>query len=513
MIVGAGIAVAALFLGGVEYVESRIAVAGRVLSFECPDVDDDRRGDLVVVTAEQGKRSILLYRQTAGFGFGVEPDWRWTLPAEVVAAGFADVREDPGRELLLLSSGGLYSLSTSRASVRDNLRREIEAEVFPEIADPGALARFDWVVDLDGDGREEILLPTRDALLVFARRAANDPSSSDGASGFVLTDSIPLVAEVERPSGNIRLGIGSSAVETDERQLPRTMFPGAPTTFPLQESDRMLSQSVSLDAPRLIDFDGDGNVDAVRLSGPRIRVRRGLPGGRFKKTEDEAIDIAAQGGKLELHDMNGDGLPDVVVIDEDGDGLSREFVVKVFHNQGGGVVESEPSSLLKFQGSQVSFHFVDANGDGHLDLVATHLQLPTGLGSLTQVYLDTSVLLYLGSEREGLSRKADARFDRRLRPEQLQRILETFVLDMDGDYNGDGLKDLLSIRDDGLVQIRGLEASGDGVAFADQPMSVYQPSSPVRAVVPCWISRDKVSDLVLRHESGLTIFVSREDGR
>ena len=95
-----------------------------------------------------------------------------------------------------------------------------------------------------------------------------------------------------------------------------------------------------------------------------------------------------------------------------------------------------------------------------------------------------------------------------LRPEELSRILELLVVDLSADFDGDGLRDLLNIRPDGLVEIRPLVASAGGIAFASEASSVYLPPAPVRDAWPCWLTRDGIADLVLRHEDALTVFVS-----
>ncbi|MBL8767013.1 MAG: hypothetical protein JNL94_06605, partial [Planctomycetes bacterium] len=82
-----------------------------------------------------------------------------------------------------------------------------------------------------------------------------------------------------------------------------------------------------------------------------------------------------------------------------------------------------------------------------------------------------------------------------------------------GDFDGDGVNDLLSMQQDGLLEIAAIVRDGDRLKFADRTLTRHRPANPVRGTLPAELSHDGVSDLVLRHENALTVFVSRGGGR
>ena len=140
------------------------------------------------------------------------------------------------------------------------------------------------------------------------------------------------------------------------------------------------------------------------------------------------------------------------------------------------------------------------------------LDLPLGITDLAAVRLEMKLLVFRGQGDGTLSRKPDFAFERTLKPEQMERIRESFVLDLGGDFDGDGINDLLSMQPDGLLEIVGIVRDGDGLKLAGKTLTQHRPANPVRGTLPAELSHDGVSDLVLRHENALTVFVSRAGG-
>ena len=88
---------------------------GRTLAAEFVDVDGDARTDLVRVVARgfppQEERIIHVYRQDENGALPETPSFSLPLPERTAAYDLADIRAEPGTELLLLRSDGLDVLS------------------------------------------------------------------------------------------------------------------------------------------------------------------------------------------------------------------------------------------------------------------------------------------------------------------------------------------------------------------------------------------------------------------
>ncbi len=485
--------------GDVDFVESRILVRDDLVGYECPDVDLDSRGDVLLVVREGVDRLLQLHRQREDGGLPPEPDWRFKAPSDVIAYALCDVREEPGLEVVLFTRLGVFSISTTNRGLRGNLRRELSLPLFPDLADPNAIVRWRHVLDLDGDGVDEILVPTDGALVAFRIDA-----------GGKLAPAGTIVCPVEGSSGNRgTFSIGRANIEIAAGV--DGLFPRAQCSLPFFEQKHLLSRSVEWSLPRLLDWDGDRLQDAVWVDDLGVRVRRQTAGGEFSEPEPMRLPETLEDVEdVEIVDLDGDGRYEVIVLEEDDDGgLRRDFAATVVPRNADGSFAETPSARIKLNGAQVQFDFVDVDRDGRVDLVARTFDLPLGIDSLTSVRVDSTLLVFRGVEGPGFSRRPDARFERSLQPDDLARIRESFIFNVDGDYDGDGLNDLLLLRKDGLLQILPLVRDGDAFAFATEPRSTYQPAKPVRGARPEILSHDRVADLVLRHEDALTVFVSR----
>ncbi len=488
----------------VDFVESRLEVDGRLLSYETPDVDDDERGDLLLVTREGDDRVLRLHLHADGGGFASEPTFRLALPRDVVAYGLFELRDEPGRELLLFTRNGVFSVSTTRRGLRGNIRRELEAPLFPDLSASDDVLRWDWARDVDGDGVEELIVPSERALVVLAVGGGEDGSRL----APVATIPCRVESETASPGVDVRLGRARLDVRTD---LP-ALFPGRAGRAASFGRGNLLRRSETWSLPRLVDWDGDRRLDAAVVSGDGVSVRRQAAGRGFLAALEAGLPEAEdEDVSLRLVDLDGDGTHEAIRLAGDRDGLNRDYSATVYRRRGEGFDEI-PTARIKLSAGNARFTFPDVDADGRRDLVVRAVELPTGIDQLTSIRVDTRVLVFLGGDGGTLSTRPDARWDRSLRPDDLTRIRESFLAELEGDFDGDGLADLLVVRPDGLLQVLPLVRDGDGIAFSDEPLSTYLPKRPVRDARPAYLSHDGVWDLVLRHDDGLTVFVSRAEG-
>lgn len=494
---------------GADFVESRFEVGGDLLAYETPDVDGDARGDVLLAAREGNERVLRLHLQTPAGGFQVEPTFRLALPQDVVGYALFDLREEPGREIVLLTRTGVFSVSTTRKGLRGNLRRELSAPLFPDLSAADDVLRWDWVADIDGDGRAELLVPSEGALVALAVTA-----SSEGGRSLSPVATLPLRVEAETHSPGVDIRVGRARVDV-RTDLP-ALFPSRPGRAPTFGSPPLLRRSESWRLPRLLDWDGDGRLDLVDAFGEQVEVRRQTDARTFPARESFALpssDGDDEDRSIRLVDVDGDGRPEAVRFGAERDGLGRDYAVTVHRRDGDGFAKT-PVARVKLNAGNARFTFHDVDSDGRQDLIVRAVELPTGLDQLAAIRIDTRVLVFRGGEDGGLSSRPDARWERSLKPDDLARIRESFLAELEGDFDGDGLSDLLVVRPDGLLQVLPLRRDGDGLSFGAEPLSTHLPRRPVRDARPADLSHDGVGDLVLRHDDGLTVFVSRAgDGR
>jgi len=489
--------------GDVDFVESRLTVAGTLSSYETPDVDADGRGDVITVAIEDGERVLRVHRQTASGAIPSDPSFRLVLPEDVSAYALLDLREEPGREILLFTKSGVFSLSPTRRGLRGNIQREFETPLFPDLAASDDVLRWEWVLDVDGDGEDELLIPTRGAFLILdvARGAEAGDRLRAGAA-------IPCPVEEAGNSRGVDVRIGRANFEV-QSSLP-AFFPGRsgrPASF---GNRNLLRRSESWTLPRLLDWNGDGRLDAV-TSGESsdFDVREQESDGRFGDVAhvslpgDDETDVIG----VRVLDLDGDGTLELIRLSGESSGLSRDYGATVWRLDDGEPAP-EPTARVKLSASSARFSFHDVDGDGRLDLIVNAVELPTGIDQLTSIRIESRVIVFRGGVGGTLARRPSAQWQRTLRPDDLARARESFIAVLDGDYDGDRLADLVVLRPDGLCQVVPLRAKGDGLEFASEPSSTVMPKRSVREASAAQLSHDQVSDLVLRHEDGLTIFVS-----
>ena len=491
----------------VPFVESLITFPSEIRNYETPHVNEDDRADLVVILAEEGRRTLCLFLQREDGRFLQEPDWRLTVPPDVVAYAFFDLREEPGRELLLLTGGGVHSLSPTRPGLRGNLRLELRTGLFPDLPAPDELPRWGWTADLSGDGKRELLLLEQGRVVAYG--VGQDDA---GARQLIRQGSILCSQKDEQASGEIELMGGQATIRTTSPVS--TLFPGVPSTVPSFGPTSLLNRTEEWLLPAMIDWNGDGLVDGVRPHEGGITRFLRQQDGSFLPGEQVLIEpeqLQALADDVRLIDMDGDGSVEVVALDSERDGLTGTYTVTVLPKEKDGSALLPAVARIKLEASHISFRFEDVNHDGREDLVARTTRLPGALQTLTAAYIDMSLLVFLGEEGGALSRRPSARFERRLPVESLTRVRESQFMELGGDFDGDALNDLVTLRSDGLLQIFPLRGSGGDLAFAAEPMSTFLPSRAVRDARSMPLSEDGVSDLILRHEDALTIFVSQRE--
>jgi hypothetical protein len=184
-------------------------------------------------------------------------------------------------------------------------------------------------------------------------------------------------------------------------------------------------------------------------------------------------------------------------------------VALVFPREADGRPAAAPSARVKLPGMDVQWQVADVDRDGNLDLLARVIDIPTGLTTLATIRLDFAFYVFSGRPGAQLSREPEVRFERHFKPEQLARVQETLLTRLDGDFDGDGICDLVCTELDGRVEIRKVVKKEGRFVLEERPFSSFMPTALVERLETWDISDDGISDLILRHERGFTIFGSR----
>jgi len=499
------------------FVESHVEVGSDRFEYQLSDVDLDGRADLIVASAAAGERTLRLWRQRPDSTFAAAPDWQLAVPPDVTCFALLDVREEPGRELLLLTRGGIHSLSTTKEGLKGNLRRERSAPLFPDLADPNRLPCWTLARDVDGDGKEELGTVEEDELVILAVERG-----ADGATALVERARQPCrVRPNDRVRGSISFtGGGSAGFRARGGGQLSSYFPGSRTSQPKPLESKLLERRSEVDLPRLLDFAGDAALERLRSHDGAWFVDAlplGDAGGAPPATARVELPEAARGAsKNDWRDVDGDGRRELVVFRTDSD--DDEKVALLYRSAPdpaaplGALIEETPTARVKLSGMSVQYWLLDVDHDGKQELVARVFDVPTGLATLATVRLDTALHVFRGLPGAKWSRSPDFSLERSFRPEQMGRVQESLLIDLDGDFDGDGVNDLVTTQLDGRVEIRRVRKGGDALELEKSPVVSFAPPAPVSRLETWEFGSDGVADLMLRHDHALTFFLSRKSG-
>ena len=390
--------------------------------------------------------------------------WRLVTPPGVHGAATVEVRNSDGRGVEL---AGAFSYR----ALFDRTADRLEA-----IGDCNDLS----VADLDGDG---------DADVVTANGAVGGLGQVDQPIGVHLNDGTGHFALTRlRPQGNgMNARLGDYDADGDLDLLVANLSSVRNQLF---QNDGRGGFRVVNDFPAVgpsydadfvdVDLDGDldvftlqtGSPDGGNRSGPEQLWLNDGRGGWQDVSDRVAFDV----GDVHDHDfaagdLNGDGLPDVVIVV---DNLSASFQTarnRLLLNRGGGRFEFAESPFDDFQGDWLHVEMVDVDADGDLDVV------------LPQDYLEgfsragtPAVALFLNDGRGTFTPAHD-----RLHGMPRVPAFESVTTDVDGDGDPDMLIAVFGIlySDGSIDPFRSVLLLNDGTASFFEATAAFADAATV----------------------------------
>jgi len=319
--------------GSPEMVETVFRVPRDATRLALRDVDGDGAADLVFLRPE----GVALRFQRADGGFPPEHDAELAWPADRLAWSLVDLDGDGATELVVLEDGRRVRVfGADRADGFD-----AGPTVLDRVAGflPRGVVHMDFVRDVDGDGRRDLVVPgSGDYRIYFAREAAW---------------SEPLEVRYE------------ARIE---------MRTGDPDSL-----DARFGSDVDISWFGLEDVDGDGRRDLIARTRDTAAFHLADP--VLAPEPTWRLDLAAlraeveRTGGIDFDDLfaNLDGLVSWRLADLDGEG-ARDVVVqqgntfKVYLGGSRSGVDRTPDGLLKSSGNVLGFFLRDTLGDPRPDL-------------------------------------------------------------------------------------------------------------------------------------------------
>jgi hypothetical protein len=431
------------------------------------DLNGDGKPDLVI----QNGRDLQIFLQKDGH-YSTKPQQVLRLDPSVFLWTFGSLDGEKFPAVFTAGSRAIQAIPFDGAAFGAPRDLVVHPSMFEGmVTDPHVPLFAEFAPDLDRDGRSEVLLFLDDEILVMKQYPGGE---------FRCLQKLPVPMDIA------------------------TLVPWAP--------HQKLTQTLGVPLLSFGDTDGHGRTDIAYYREESIGVFRQQADGTFLtgESKDLAVDKKRRRNRFlqfdvppRVADFNGDGLLDVALI------YPSKGRVHIYYGRAGRNDWTQPDQVMNVaDGWSTGIYLEDLSGRGKLDLIMGVVR-KFGISEGIQVFLSGKVDL----ELHIYPMQADGRFSKdpvqELKfpiPFSFQVTRDSASLDLvfrpnfRGDFNKDGLRDMLVRVDDHTLKIysgsreRAIEDNPSGTITMNPPAGVSTTEPFVMD-----LNGDGVADLILKH--------------
>lgn len=471
------------------------------------DVNGDGAKDLIFSHFDSSLgRELHIHHQQDDGNFASTPQ-RVEIKTEIIAVGFADLRSDPGKELILLANNGVFSLSTALEGYAGNIKLLFEWDLVAAIPDQERVQFISNIEDLNGDGEIDLLLPGQDHFGFFigkgneefellstistknenltAAQRNNQEADLDASIGINADEGVVVELRAETPTPFTGFVEEWEPKESESRALLRTEN-WMPTALLAKLNNDSLPDLVYLN----VGDDGLGQLN--------IHFQEASTG--FTPEADWQAPTETR-GDIRLVDMNHDGLVDLLRLSGEG----SEWDARFYLNNGSGFNLEQPDQVMRFSGYDVRLEFVNLSSTEKPILNVSYYTIPV-VDAIRNASINRTQLLYsadAAEEDQLFARRPSSRLDESFSAENVRGLSEQMSLLYDVD--GDGGNDALYVTENGTLAAKRIDAQ---LQIADTPFWEYVSPRTVFEFEVLPLNTDSLPDLVLRHGTTTSLLVA-----
>lgn len=384
-------------------------------------------------------RFVSIFHPDEQGNYSEEPSQVLQLNRTHSAVSVGNYSEGPRRDLLLIGQEGvdLYSMNEKNQFV-ESKSPYVDSSVFFRVPDTNQPLFWKHSLDLNDDDRTDLILPGENGYRIYMQNSDH---------GLDHHQDIPLSREHGAEPG----GLLSSSMFVYRTRLPNLLTS---------------------------DLTGNGYLDIIYSQDGQIVQHNQDPEDGFSSLpsqmstmdhlEEEFQQNRMQFTAVRLADMNRSGVPEIIVTRISGQlGVFRTLRTRIyiFFGRPDESYSYSPDQIIRIPGVSVIPELQDANGDGYLDIMVTALRtdaLTTAWNEIRgevdithYLYLFNSNQGYLGTQSgQGGGTPPDFTRDVQMDPDLLEDALRNRPhMNFEGDFNGDGRPDLLTINAGGDMEI------------------------------------------------------------
>ena len=471
------------------------------------DINGDGASDLIVSDYQPGSgRELLIYLQQPNGSFDANPI-HVEIKTEIIAVGFADLRPEPGIELVLLASSGVFSLNAMQSGYAGNLKQLLSWDLIASMPNLEQVQFFEGIRDINNDGLADFILPGIDSYGIFYGQGneqfelvttlstinASTEAMERGNTGNEPEATVSINAEegiVLQLNSNGRTPFGTFI----EQWQDTATDPGF-----LLQSERWMPALLTghLNNDDLLDL-AYLNVGEDGLGQLNIHLQQSR-GYAAQPDWTGSIDTR---GQLSLIDINHDSVLDLLRLRGEGD----DWTAQLFINKGAQFGLQQPDQIMRFSGYDVELEFLQLAKDDEPALSVSYYTIPV-VDAIRNASINRTQLLY-GSEQKSdeqlFNRRPDFRLEESFSAANVRGLSEQMSLKYDVD--GDGNKDALYITANGTLAAKKISAD---LVIADEPFWEYVSNHTVFQFEVLSLNSDSIPDLLLRHGTSTTMLVGR----
>ena len=469
------------------------------------------------------RRELRIYTLDARGVLSASPSRVVPVLKDVTAYGFGDVRAEEGRELLFFTRGGVFSLSTKLDGLRGNVQRLVQCDLVFDIPDPGALAYWEYVLDGGPGDRDVVVVPGHYSFSLWGAGDDDSTSYRQLLDFADVVNAGPADSAeniVVNQSASVSVAGSNVSVDRDDADGSRLMIDnGERVKRSLISFDRTYSAPALAD----LNGDGRTDLIVPGKTTLRIHLAtdRGIP--RKPTRVESIPDYLGDSPPGELIDVDGDGDADLVSLrsaEGEGSGIVSEVhTLIVMLNDGERLLPAKPDQLMRFEAMELRTEIADVDGDGIRDLVVRKFEVPSIVDVVTSLDFTHTTLLYLGTG----GGKGGRVFDRRPVLKKETQYDEDSVQgaiasrNLTWDVSGDGIADLVAVDAAGVVSVRRLEHTssffrGDRWDLEAEAWKRFAAKGSVESLVVEDVNGDGLGDVLSRRDDGVVILISERSG-
>ena len=471
------------------------------------DVNGDGAKDIIFAHFDPAiGRELHIHHQQSDGNFASNPQ-RVEIKTEIIAVGFADLRPDPGKELVLVANNGVFSLSTAMEGYAGNIKLLFQWNLVAAIPDLEQVQFLQNIEDINGDGEIDFLLPGKDDFGFFVGL---------GEEQFELISSVRTInenltaAQRSNPAADLSGSIGINATEgvvVDLRAELSSPFANFIEQWQPKTTDSraLLRTENWMPTAMLAELNGDGLKDLVYLNVAddglgQINIHFQDANTGFASTPEWQSSLETR-GSIQIVDMNNDGLQDLLRLSGDG----NEWDARFYTNVNGTFDFQQANQVMRFSGYDVRLDFVELAVGVKPVLNVSYYTIPV-VDAIRNASINRTQLLYSAEAAEAgqlFARRPNSRLDESFSASNVRGLSEQMSLRFDVD--GDGSNDALYVTDNGTLAAKKINPQ---LQIADTAFWEYVSPRTVFEFEVLSLNGDNNPDLILRHGSTTSLLVA-----